>query len=93
MFFVKRHNQFYSKLSVDFSDHVSRLFGSIEEYDIFMWPRYLPDVWRQNVRMPHLSENGRKENFTVLESNFLLTLLIIKLYRMIHFYVGKFLDI
>ena len=42
------------------------MFGPIEEYDLFVRPRYLPDVRRPNVRMSHLSQNCGKTNPTLL---------------------------
>ena len=37
-----------------FSDLLSSVHGSVEEYDIPVWTRYMSDVWRQNAGMSHL---------------------------------------
>ena len=42
------------------------MFGPIEEHDLFVRPRYLPDVWRPHVRMPHLSQDCGKTDSTLL---------------------------
>lgn len=53
---------------ISFADHVSGVFRSVEEYDLSLRSRHLPDVRRQNVRMSDLQENCGETNLTVLDA-------------------------
>ena len=45
-----------------FADNVPRVSGPAEEHDIFVRPRHLPDVRRQDGRVPYLPQTCRETN-------------------------------
>ena len=48
------------------SDHVPRVPGPVEEYDLPLRTRDLPDVRGPDVRMSHLSEDGGEAHSPIL---------------------------